>query len=118
MHQNILLCYKLDKEIALKQIAEEEQQKAWTLEHITPAAARQEITAKHDFIIDYWRSFIAATEAKEQAFTEKLHSITDPELKEIAKAYFIEGRSCEEIGRKFYLERTTVYKKLKRFFDT
>ena len=117
MHQKILLCYKLDKEIALKQIAEEEQHKAFTVAYIDNEEARKSIIEKHNFIIDYWQRLIETTEAKEKAFLEKLHGIEDQELKEMAKAYFIEGQSCEEIGRKYYLERTTVYKRLKRYFD-
>ena len=77
----------------------------------------KELNAKIKKRIDYLKSKLEATEAQLKAFDEKLHAIEDPELKEMAIAYYIEWKSCEEIGKKFFLERTTVYKKLMSYFS-
>lgn len=121
MQQNIIELLQLEREAIIEKITEvEAMAKSYYLIANTseePKAKTTDFTAKFKSLIYTLNQKKAAIEAQQKAFTDKLHSITDPELKEIAKAYFIEGQSCEEIGRKYYLERTTVYKRLKRFFD-
>ena len=107
MQQNIIELLQLEREAIKAELTEAEAM-----------ATTPDSTDKLKSLIYSLSQKQAATEAAERAFTDKLHSITDPELKAMAKAYFIEGRSCEEIGRKYYLDRTTVYKRLKRFYDT
>lgn len=75
------------------------------------------LNTKFDNIINKLKRELETIEEQQKAFNEKLNNIQDPELKEMAIAYFINKQSCEEIGKKYYLERTTVYKKLKRYFD-
>lgn len=124
MHQRILFFLQLEKELITKEIAEAEEEILNNSLMANTEPTSEEIKKGFEEIngiikdrINHLKRQIEATEAKEKAFTEKLHGIEDPELKEIAKAYFIDGLSCEEIGQKYYLERTTVYKRLKRYFD-
>ena len=124
MHQKLLFFLKLERELMLKEIAEAEEE---ILKYSLMAKAEptsEETKKGYEKInglitgrINELKRKIEANEAQEKAFTEKLHGIKDQELKEMAKAYFIDGLSCEEIGQKYYLERTTVYKRLKRYFD-
>ena len=124
MHQRILFFLQLEKELITKEIAEAEEEILNNSLMANTEPTSEEIKKGFEEIngiikdrINHLKRQIEATEAKEKVFTEKLHGIEDPELKEIAKAYFIDGLSCEEIGQKYYLERTTVYKRLKRYFD-
>ena len=124
MHQRILFLLRLDRELMQNEIAEAEAEilKYSLMANTEPTSEEikkgfEKINGKIKDRINTLKSRIEANEAKEKAFIEKLHGIEDPELKEMAIAYFIDGQSCEEIGQKYYLERTTVYKKLKRFFD-
>lgn len=122
MQQNIIELLQLEREAIKAELTEVEAMAAsyYLIANTSeePKAITTDFNARFKSLIDTLNRKKAATEAKEQAFTAKLHSIGDPELKAMAKAYFIEGRSCEEIGRKYYLDRTTVYKRLKRFFDS
>lgn len=124
MHQRLLFCLKLDRELMLKEIEETEKEiiDNSLIANIEPTSEEikkgfESINDKLRDRINRLKSKIEATEAKEKAFLEKLHGIEDPELREIAKAYFIDERSCEDIGKEYYLERTTVYKRLKKYFD-
>ena len=56
------------------------------------------------------------TEAKIKEFETILAALPDEELKEIAISYFVNGETLEAIADKHYLERTTVSKKLSRYF--
>lgn len=67
--------------------------------------------------IENYKKELREAEAKEKAFLQKLHGIEDPELKEMATAFFIDLESCEAIGKRHFLERTTVYKKIQRYFE-
>lgn len=123
-HQRILFFLKLEKELILNDIAEAEEEilNNSLIANTEPTSeaikeSTKELNTKIQCRIDTLKGKLAATEAKEKAFLKKLHGITEPELKEMAKAYYIDGQSCEEIGQKYYLERTTVYKRLKRYFD-
>ena len=124
MHQNIIFLLQTEKESIIEEIAELEEMAADyslianaepTSEEIKDSV--KELNAKSQNLINKLKKKIEAIEAKQKDFEEKLESIPEPELKDMAKAYFIDGQSCEEIGRKYYLERTTVYKKLKRYFE-
>lgn len=124
MHQKLLFFLKLERELMLKEIAEAEEEILNNSLIANTEPTSEEIKkgyAKNNGLImgriNELKRKIEANEAQEKAFTEKLHGIKDQELKEMAKAYFIDGLSCEEIGQKYYLERTTVYKRLKRYFD-
>lgn len=121
MHQNIIELLQIEREAIIKEIAVlEELALSYSLIANTSEETKQrtkETNARSQIFIDKLKSKIEAIEAQQKAFDEKLNSIEDPELKEMATAYFINGQSCEAIGRKYYLERTTVYKRLKRYFD-
>ena len=114
MNRRYLNCLKLDKEHYTNSIKEIENLIASMFEHTeTPDEAK---INKLNGYVDKYKKRLEATEAQLKAFDEKLHGIKDPELKAMAKAYYIEWQSCEEIGRKYYLDRTTVYKKLMCYF--
>lgn len=124
MQQNIIFLLQKEREVIIEEIAElEEMALNYSLIANTEPTSEEtkesvtEINARSQSIINTLKSKIEAIEAKQKGFEEKLNSITDPELKEMATAYFIDLKGCEEIGKQYYLERTTVYKKLKRYFE-
>ena len=138
MEQRTLLFIKLDIEFSQSQIAEgesdiakEEKFIAETKEFIPVLIAHNMRTDQSEKLIDQslklieiekarvekYKKRLIKAEAEEKAFMEKLHGIKDPELKEMATAYFIDLESCETIGKRYYLERTTVYKKIQRYFE-
>ena len=114
MNRRNLNCLKLDKEYYTRRIAECEQHKAFLIEYMKTMS--ETTVNKINAQIDKYKGKIESIETQLKAFNEKLHAIEDPELKEMAIAYYIEWQSCEEIGRKYYLDRTTVYKKLMCYF--
>lgn len=114
MNRRKLNCLKLDKEYYIKSIEECEEHKAFLITYTEkPSGATID---KLNACIDRYKGKIEEIEPQLKAFDEKLHAIEDPELKEMAIAYYIEWKSCEEIGKKYYLDRTTVYKKLMNYF--
>lgn len=131
MQQRTLLFIKLDIEYLKSQIAEEEEFTAGIEENIAFLIADNIQTEKSEALkkrsealieqqkarIEKLKKQLSEAEAKEKAFMEKLHGIADAELKEMATAFFIDLQSCEEIGKRHYLERTTVYKKIQRYFE-
>lgn len=46
-----------------------------------------------------------------------INSIEEPEIRIIARKRFIENKSWETIGEEMYMDRTTAYKKLKRYVN-
>ena len=56
----------------------------------------------------------AATEAK--SLESRINCITDAEIKQIATLYYIERRNFQYIADRLFMDRTTVSKKLKRYF--
>ncbi len=124
MQQRLLFSLRLERELMLNEIADAEEEilNYSLMANTEPTSEKikkgfEEINGKIQERINHLKRKIAANEAEEKAFLQKLHGIKDQELKKMAKAYFIDGQSCEEIGEKYYLERTTVYKKLKHYFD-
>ena len=138
MEQRALLFIKLDIELTKEDIARAESEIAKQEEFIareeefipvliahnmqtdlTERLIKQgkEIIEATKARIEKYKKNLTAAEAKEKAFMEKLHGIEDPELKEMATAYFIDLESCEAIGKRHFLERTTVYKKIQRYFE-
>lgn len=48
---------------------------------------------------------------------ERIENIEDAEVRVIARKRFIETKTFETIGKELYIDRTTAYKKLKRYFE-
>ena len=117
MQQRTLLFIKLEIEHLKKEIADEEEFIAFLIAHNIQTERSEETKEKVNARIDKLKNRLNEAEAKEKDFMEKLHGIDDAELKEMATAYFIDLQSCEEIGKRYYLERTTVYKKIQRYFE-
>ena len=46
-----------------------------------------------------------------------IESIEDAEVRVIARKRFIENKTFQAIGDEMYIEKTTAYKKLKRYFE-
>lgn len=49
------------------------------------------------------------------AIEDIINYIDEPEVRIIARKRFIENKSWETIGEEMYMDRTTAYKKLKRY---
>lgn len=62
---------------------------------------------------------IQAAEKEYQKILSKLDidSVEDETLRGIIAAYYLEGRDWTDIGEDFFMHRTTVQKKVQRFFD-
>lgn len=112
MRYKLHLCKK-EKEFFIRQIAELENL------FLNPKSlGYSKATAeKAQRLINRYKEKARATEAEIKEFEALIDSIPDEETREIAKRYFINLESCEEIGSDRYLDRTTVYRKLKRYFD-
>ena len=48
---------------------------------------------------------------------EYIENIEDAEVRVIARKRFIENKTFQAIGDEMYIEKTTAYKKLKRYFE-
>ena len=48
---------------------------------------------------------------------EYIESIEDPEIRVIARLRFIDNEDYQTIGNEMFMDRTTVYKKLKKYFE-
>jgi len=46
-----------------------------------------------------------------------IESITDPDVRVIARERFINNKGFQAIGDELFIDRTTAYKKLKRYFE-
>ena len=46
-----------------------------------------------------------------------IENIEDVDVRLIARKRFIENKTFQEIGDELYIEKTTAYKKLKRYFE-
>ena len=124
MQQRTLLFIKLEIDMIKSQIAEEErfieaeeEFITFSIAHNMPTETTEKIIKDIQAVIAEYEKRLSKAEAEEKAFMDKLNGIDDPEVKEMAKAYFIDLQSCEEIGKRHYLERTTVYKKIQRYFE-
>lgn len=60
----------------------------------------------------------AKTERKVIEFENYIENIPDAEEREMVKLYFIDLMSYEKIGERFYLERTTVVRRIKKYIDS
>ena len=47
----------------------------------------------------------------------EMGSVEDETMRGILTAYYLEGKDWTDIGEMFYMHRTTVQKKVQRFFD-
>ena len=48
---------------------------------------------------------------------KRIEIIADAEVRVIARKRFIETKTFETIGKELFIDRTTAYKKLKRYFE-
>ena len=48
---------------------------------------------------------------------EYIENIEDPEIRVIARLRFIDNEDYQTIGNEMFMDRTTVYKKLKKYFE-
>ena len=48
---------------------------------------------------------------------EYIESIEDTEIRVIARLRFIDNKDYQTIGNEMFMDRTTVYKKLKKYFE-
>lgn len=55
--------------------------------------------------------------AEVQTMQSRIDNITDAEIKELAIMLFVERKGYQDIADRHYMDKTTVYKKLKRYFD-
>lgn len=60
-----------------------------------------------------WLEYITEKERIE----EYIENIEDPEIRVIARLRFIDNEDYQTIGNKMFMDRTTVYKKLKKYFE-
>lgn len=56
-------------------------------------------------------------ERKVIEFEQFIENIPDAEEREMVKLYFIDLLSYEQIGERFYLERTTIARRIKKYID-
>ena len=124
MQQRTLLFIQLEIDMIKRSIAEEEQFiKAeeefipFSIAHNMPTEPTEKLIETMKATLARYEKKLSKAEAEEKAFMDKLNGIDDPEVKEMAKAYFIDLESCEAIGKRHFLERTTVYKKIQRYFE-
>ena len=55
--------------------------------------------------------------AETERIEERIEKIEDAEIRVIARKRFIETKTFETIGKELFIDRTTAYKKLKRYFE-
>ena len=48
---------------------------------------------------------------------ERIENIEDAEVRVIARLRFIDNKDFQTIGNEMYMDRTTVYRKLKNYFE-
>ena len=107
-----LHCLKQEKEFFIKQV-EEFKNMILTIRDL---GGHKDTEEKAKRLINYYKKKARTTEKEIENFESLIKNIPDEEVKEMAKLYFFELKSCEEIGYIYYLDRTTVFKKLKRYF--
>lgn len=54
---------------------------------------------------------------EKERIEDYIENIEDAEVRVIARKRFIENKDYQTIGDEMYIDRTTAYKKLKRYFD-
>ena len=54
---------------------------------------------------------------EKERIEEYIENIEDAEIRVIARLRFIDNEDFQTIGNEMYMDRTTVYKKLKRYFE-
>lgn len=107
-----LHCLRQEKEFFIKQVEEIES----IILTIRALGGYKDTEEKAKRLINYYKKKALNTKKAIENFENLIDNIPDEEVKEMAKLYFFELKSCEEIGYIYYLDRTTVFKKLKRYF--
>lgn len=54
---------------------------------------------------------------EKERIEEYIENIEDPEIRVIARLRFIDNEDYQTIGNEMFMDRTTVYKKLKKYFE-
>lgn len=104
---------KQEKELFTRRIEEIEN----IISIIQAFNMRKEIEEKAKCLIVLYKDKLKATEKEIESFENTIENIADEEVRDMAKCYFIDLKTYGEIGDKYYLDRTTVCKKLKRYFE-
>ena len=66
--------------------------------------------------IDELHRKAAASRDEANRRKENIEKIQDPEIKQIIELYYIKGKTLEQIGYALYCDRTTISRKVKRYF--
>lgn len=107
-----LHCIKQEKEFFIGQIQE---LKTMVLS-IRALGRYKDTEEKAKRLIYYYKKRLRTVEKEIENFENHIESIPDEEVKKMAKSYFIDLKSCDEIGNSHYLCRTAVFYKLKKYF--
>ena len=54
---------------------------------------------------------------EKERIEEYIENIADPEIRVIARLRFIDNQDFQTIGNEMFMDRTTAYKKLKKYFE-
>ena len=107
-----LHCLKLEKE----SIRAEQEEVKEIINKINSYRLNRKIIKRCQSLINRLNATENATTEKITEFENKIKSIPDAEVREMAKLYFVDLMCFEKIGDMYYLDRTTVEKKLKKHF--
>ena len=55
--------------------------------------------------------------SEKERIEEYIENIADPEIRVIARLRFIDNQDFQTIGNEMFMDRTTAYKKLKKYFE-
>ena len=110
---HILHCLKLE----IKCIRAEREELQGVIDTVLSYGLNRTIITKCRNLIKHLEKVEADTERKVIEFEQFIESIPDAEEREMVKLYFIDLLSYEQIGERFYLERTTIARRIKKYID-
>lgn len=111
---HILHCLKVEKNC----IRAEREELQGIIATINYYRLNRNLIERCERLIKHLERVEAETERKVIEVEQFIENISDAEEREMVKLYFIDLMSYEKIGERFYLERTTVARRIKKYIDT
>lgn len=110
---HILHCLKAE----VKSIRAEREELQGVIDAVLSYGLNKTLIPKCRNLIKHLEKVEAETERKVIEFEQFIENIPDAEEREMVKLYFIDLLSYEQIGERFYLERTTIARRIKKYID-
>ena len=110
---HILHCLKAE----VKSIRAEREELQGNLNTIISYRLDRTLIPRYKRFIKHLEKVEAETKRKVIEFEQFIENIPDAEEREMVKLYFIDLLSYEQIGERFYLERTTIARRIKKYID-